>query len=503
MISTYKIVVSDPTLALIETVAQQIYSYNTSDNELLSLSRDLLTTTYRYYSTSLFIEPENTTGTSVLSITNQKYLLSNLTSGEITLNNVTISVSSLPVANTSVINLMITRYVGYSNYSDGIEINFALTDDYDEYNFVSGNYTPLTTFTSPIILTMPAYQYVDNYICAYLDSNNTFSIDGCQVLNITYNNATNTTLVTFEISHASLFTFLPGILGICGYDYAPFIILIIVFFIELFIMPCVLLSDNSQKYATQESSSSDQGLSKTIDNSPSNGSSPVSPTERPLTSLSYSIPEVEEFSNSSVENPEIADYTIEFVLKPFDSLEKKIAISPKSIWQNMLEGHLLFGLFIYRPIFSRFRRVLTLFSIIMLQLLLEGLLIKGVENYNKGTNMSTQHIFDNYIGDYFGYTVLAIAIAFPVEVFLIVAFSKDKEKHPVLFYFAIALAVLIIIGSFIGVFILTFKFCFEWAGYWAASFLWSVLIEIFFLQFMFMIVRYYIFRDKSSILARN
>lgn len=159
---------------------------------------------------------------------------------------------------------------------------------------------------------------------------------------------------------------------------------------------------------------------------------------------------------------------------------------------------MLFGLVIYRPVFSRFRRVITLFTILIFQLLLEGLLIKGLENYNTGVEKSTQRVFDDYVGNYFGYTILAITIAFPVEMFLMIAFSRRREEQPVLFYVALVTVIAITIGSFIGIFILAFKFCFEWSGYWAASFLWSILLEIFFLQFLYMVVRYFIFRDGKK-----
>jgi len=55
----------------------------------------------------------------------------------------------------------------------------------------------------------------------------------------------------------------------------------------------------------------------------------------------------------------------------------------------LLEGHLTFGLFFYRTHFIRWQRLFTLISVIIFELLIEGLLFYGFEPYNSGHVKST------------------------------------------------------------------------------------------------------------------
>jgi len=179
------------------------------------------------------------------------------------------------------------------------------------------------------------------------------------------------------------------------------------------------------------------------------------------------------------------------------SAEKSIKINaePKGELEELIEGHLTFGLIFYRPTFTRFARLFTLLTVLMFELLVEGLLFFGFENTNSGSVEASSTLFDDYEAKYFGYTILALAITIPVEIFLIIALSVDRSKAPALTAGAIAFGVLILIASIIGIVMLSFEFCYEWSGYWAISFLWGILIEVFAMQTFYMIVRYFLIQS--------
>jgi len=124
-------------------------------------------------------------------------------------------------------------------------------------------------------------------------------------------------------------------------------------------------------------------------------------------------------------------------------------------------------------------------------LLVEGLLFYGYETTSIGKQESTDLLFASYENMYFGYTVLALGIAIPVELFLTIALCVDKTKAPVLPAGAIAFGISILIAAIIGVVMLSFSFCHEWSGYWAVSFLWGLLLEVFVIQTFYMAMRYF------------
>lgn len=98
---------------------------------------------------------------------------------------------------------------------------------------------------------------------------------------------------------------------------------------------------------------------------------------------------------------------------------------------KLLEGHLTFGLYIYRKDFARWLRVLIISSVLVFQLLIEGLLFHASTDYNSGTeNTSTNSIFDDYKGEYFGYMFLALVISMPIEICMSIVLSMDRSKSP-------------------------------------------------------------------------
>ncbi|CAG9320578.1 unnamed protein product [Blepharisma stoltei] len=60
--------------------------------------------------------------------------------------------------------------------------------------------------------------------------------------------------------------------------------------------------------------------------------------------------------------------------------------------------------------------------------------------------------------------ILALAIAIPVEIFMIVAFSIDRTKAPQWSAAAVALGVAILVGSIVGIVMLSYDFCHKWSG---------------------------------------
>lgn len=369
----------------------------------------------------------------------------------------------------------------------GVIINFTY---YPEEN----NTDPITEFEDSILLYIQVTENATlEFECGYLDGGNIIT-DGCKILEIS-----DDLIATIEVNHLSVYIIIepePLSSSEDENDYAPFIILLIVFFIELISLPYAMMADNIYTKQLTSSINEDQGFTKTFEGNPA---SPAG-SERPLTSFASSLPDIEDISDDNIDQNKDSEFTIMFVLKPYGVSEKKI-LRVKGWFENMLEGHLLFGLIFYRPKFTRALRIITIFTTVILHLLLEGLFYYHSYDYESGKPRSTQNLFDTYEEDYFAFALVSLAIALPVEVFLIAVFSHERAKYVVLHLFALVLALLITIGSFIGVFILTFMFDFQWNGYWAVSFLWSILIELFFLQAIYMFTRYFIFREKEDIKA--
>ena len=418
-----------------------------------------------------------------------------------TYKDVAIDVGSLNASSSQQIGLLISIFPDLGNfslYSSGFEIRLSNDGNIVNEDFIFPTaFEYFTVFDPPILVQVPTKEQLStSYRCGTLVENDQVNFTGCDIVNAGVDN------VTLSISHTSLFIIvepeiLIGVEESCEVNYAPVSIMAVVGFIMVILIPIMILLDNNETLKEEENLFSDQGVSKTVEYSPH---SPSSYTERPLNSMSdMSIPDPEEISESIIENPNAADYTIEFKLRSIDEPIKKDK-KPKSCFSNMIEGHLLFGLYVYRPIFARVLRILVLGSTLILQLFLIGIFLfyryeTGDGEYDNTDEVSTQTLFDDYKDMYFGFCIVAVAIAIPYEVLLIFMFSQRWNKAALR---TIGIIFLIVVtgGSIAGIIILSIDFCFKWSGYWAISFLWSILIEVFFLQFIYMLVRYPFRREK-------
>ena len=403
--------------------------------------------------------------------------------------------------NKTQVGVMVTSFSDVGNFTkfgEAVEVKLTTEGYIVNDSFVAETDSTLT-LSNPLEITIKTSIPIDNstYTCGYWTSNGSFFTDSCTIMSTTENTA------KIQVTHFGLYgmkkTEFILLDSSCEVNHAPIIIMAVVGFIMMILIPLMIMLDSNYEIESLENSNSDHGISKTIEYSPR---SPASLTERPLVSLSdMSIPDVEEISESIIENPNAADYTIEFKLRSLDEVDQKVEKVKKSWFSRLIEGHLLFGLYVHRPVFLRAFRVITLFATLILQLFLEGIFLfyaYGTDNSEDVENdeTATQTLFDDYKGDYFGYCIVAIAIAIPFELLLIVLFSKSWNKA-VLRTVAIVLVVVVVGGSIAGIIILTLDFCFKWSGYWAISFLWSVLIEIFFLQVLYMFVRFPIKTDEK------
>ncbi|CAG9326216.1 unnamed protein product [Blepharisma stoltei] len=415
-------------------------------------------------------------------------------------------------------------------------------------------YTPFSSSEHPVTIELPINKNVSEGAtmgCLYYnETSKAWTEDGCKVLEI------NSESVIFEVYHFSMFklgeagsTISPPPIytppsSSCGDNYAPIYILVVTLFMLIILSPIMIWFDRAQKVDHDVQ----QTHKKVPMNSPTHVSRPtemaliniqseysspnitsreeevneseessgvIESREIDLTENSYAVPveqvelsrgeeevvEPEEmssdFDNSGgiVESQEIDLTENSFAFQVAGVVEKPQAQTveaTKTELQALFEGHLTFGIIYYRPIFSRWTRLFTLITILLFELLLEGLLLFGFEDINSGSEESTETLFADYQAKFFGYTILALAIAIPIEILLIIAFSIDRNKAPYWPAFATALGTALIIGSIIGIVMLSYTFCHEWSGYWAICFLWGILIEIFVMQTIYMTARYFI-----------
>ena len=375
--------------------------------------------------------------------------------------------SSLPFNSTSIINLYLYMFFATGNYSDIISITFTNSGEYSNsyLNFTQEKIINLTNLPIPIISTIIYYKRVKNaWACAYLDLNIWYS-DGCEIL------SNDSKSLTFSANHTSLFSAfdilevkLPPPIYIdssnnCGSTYNGIWIIIVITFLLIILLPLLYFADNSDR----------NDLKKYQDVKKEEHSEEVG-------SPSYS----EDVASNNLSS----DYAIQY--KP------KVLRPKKSKCSIFLESHLLFGIFIFREEFNRVLRILTIYSTLCFQLLLEGLLMYGFEKTNSGQSSNAQQYFNDYKNNYFGYTIFAIIISLVLEISLIILFSMKGKMRNFGIFTGIILLLLSIIGDIIGIAIMSVKFCPNWSGYWAISFIWSTIVEIFFIQSIYMIIRFWI-----------
>ncbi|CAG9324923.1 unnamed protein product [Blepharisma stoltei] len=443
-------------------------------------------------------------------------------------NNRTISMpAKLSYSDTDVMNIKLHYFNALNDYSDLVMLSFAQSGTYENLKLETTNetYVPFSTTDYPVILEMPISQNITegyDWTCLfYNETSKAWLHDGCTVTEIKNDS------VVFEVYHFSMFKLgqaepqappnsYPQPSGpSCGDNYAPLYILVVVLFISMILAPIMIIYDRFEKAGkTVEATPRPVHVPRPTERalmSPSTDSVETAPRSarhffpgpQPTDSIELAegeeIVEESEQRSSDYDSNEIVDsVSIDLTENSYaqpvaaETKVEKPEDESKTELAELIEGHLIVGLVYYRSNFSRWARLFTLTTIIIFELLLEGLLLFGFENTDSGSSASTETLFNDYEAKYFGYTILALAIAIPIEIFMVIALSIDRTKAPAWTAAAVALGITIIIGSIIGIVMLSFSFCFEWSGYWAVCFLYGILIQIFIFETFYMIVRYFI-----------
>eukprot|EP00358_Blepharisma_japonicum_P006710 CAMPEP_0202940370 /NCGR_PEP_ID=MMETSP1395-20130829/486_1 /ASSEMBLY_ACC=CAM_ASM_000871 /TAXON_ID=5961 /ORGANISM="Blepharisma japonicum, Strain Stock R1072" /LENGTH=1151 /DNA_ID=CAMNT_0049634821 /DNA_START=1761 /DNA_END=5216 /DNA_ORIENTATION=- len=454
---------------------------------------------------------QNTDNTMIYKDRNFKAEMQNATK-EYSKSRVLTYPSTLEFDDESIMNMRANFYTGYTDdlFSDMAIFSFGNSGTYKDYTLTATDesYVPYSSSDYPFLIELPYYKNISDGMawgCQYYnETTSNWTDSNCKIAEV--NSTTQT--ITFKVYHFSMYRlteinpsenpppYVPTTSSSCDDNYAPIYILVVTLFIGLILAPIMVIIDRISH------PSAAQALDKNVPhNSPSHS---PRPTERGLMRHDISVHasqgeesvesgELGSSDDEVVESQEI-DLTensiVQQVAGPAD--DEKPEADVKYELQELIEGHLTFGLFYYRPTFTRIARLFTLVVAIIFELLLEGLFYFGSEDINSGSEAATQILFDNYEGNYFGYMILALAITIPVEIFMIVAFSIDRTKAPQWSAAAVTLGFAILIGSIIGIVMLSYDFCHKWSGYWAVSFLWGILIEIFIMETIYMIVRYFI-----------
>jgi len=173
-----------------------------------------------------------------------------------------------------------------------------------------------------------------------------------------------------------------------------------------------------------------------------------------------------------------SDYAVQYKAKP-----KELR---KHWCKVLIEGHLVFGIWVFRTEFNRVLRLMTLFTVLIFQLLLEGLLMMGFETTDKGSSGTSTTYFNDYQDKYFGYTIFALFISLALEISLIILFSLKGKMRRFGQAAGYALIIISLLGSISGTIIMALQFCPNWSGYWGISFLFGTIVEVIITQTLIM-----------------
>ncbi|CAG9320600.1 unnamed protein product [Blepharisma stoltei] len=422
---------------------------------------------------------------------------------------------SLDYSPTDIMNMRACFYHGFTNDLSGVAIfSFGQSGTYENYVLSQSpeSYVPFSTPDSPFIIELPFSQNISEgakWGCVYYNETSfKWTESDCEIVSVNYDAKT----VKFKVYHFSMYKLAeinpiippPNDLDTsssCGDNYAPIYILAVILFIGMILAPVMVAIDRNKPPSLLVDTSKE-----VLNNSPSH---------TPRLSPRHSEKEKsfqEEESAESIEptrldgetaKPRQVDLSRTVISEQVDGMTE-IEVPKKEANRNLqilIEGHLALGVLYHCPSFSRLARLFTFVVVVIFELLLEGLLYFGFEDTDSGSEKSTQTLFDDYEGKYFGCMILALSIAVPVEIFMVVAFSIDRAKISKWSASAIALGIAILIGSIIGIIILSIDFCHKWSGYWAVSFLWGILIEVFIFETIFMIVRYFLIKSYSRVIT--
>lgn len=373
--------------------------------------------------------------------------------------------SVLPFDSSDLINFYFTVYKNKANYSDYTEITFTKSGDINNSTLthIEEKTISLSKLAKPIIVTLKYRINVNNkWACAYLKDSEWLS-SGCTFLK------NDSGLIQFSTNHTSLFSvfdtsevklppvqYIPTSSG-CGKNLNGIWILVVITFLFIIFLPIIWWADKYDKKELASNNAYDNV--KKSDSEPSVGSP----------SFSEEMP-----SNNNLSS----DYAVQYKPKP-----KEIR---KHWCKVLIEGHLLFGILVYRTEFNRVLRLMTLCTVLIFELLLEGLLMMGFETTDEGSSGSAETYFNDYKDKFFGYTIFALVINLALEISLVILFSLKGKMRRFGLAAGYALIIICLIGSIAGIIIMALKFCPNWSGYWGISFLFGTIVEVILVQTMIM-----------------
>ncbi|CAG9335115.1 unnamed protein product [Blepharisma stoltei] len=436
--------------------------------------------------------------------------------------------NKIPIDETEVTNFKANTYNITDGYAPWFSVSYTTSGRYQDYQYTATDeqYQSFNDDRYPVTVTIPYYKNATRGLsCVYYDTTtSTWDVNGCIIT------SQGVGTITVSVTHFSLFKlseteFVPYIPPTytpeCGDNLTPTIIMIVSFFIGFLLMIIAVFVDKSHYKVSVKG---DKKVTPVPECANNPGERPMKVDEmekedvEPLkvealseqseafTKVKMNIvqtdevksgPEktqLEENGGREVNNLDPSGHTKKGSEVEFYPKELYIDYRAKGNFHMLLEGHLTFGLVYYRKKLPRWRRAFILLTVIIFELLVEGCLFSGFEDTDKGREMSTQSIFDNYEGNYFGYTVLAVLIGVHLECAMIAFMETGRILMNI---FALLLGIAVLIGSVIGIVILNVDFCHNLSGYWAESFLWGILMEIFIVQIFYMLIRYIALRIKS------
>ncbi|CAG9312681.1 unnamed protein product [Blepharisma stoltei] len=455
--------------------------------------------------------------------------------------------TNLSYADTDVMNIKLHYYNLSDESSDIVMMSFANSGSYVNYELQTSTetYVPFSTSDYPFVLELPINKDLGRHYAwgclFYNETSKTWVEDGCEISEIKNNS------IVFEVYHFSMFKLTQTEVVIpnkpssssCDDNYAPIYILVVTLFVSIIFAPILSFIDSKHQAKKvkpvlhdisfhPESPAHFLKKQEYVDTENKNEENVKAPNN-PAGSLALESIQDEQIIEP-IPNPPNVSVLVEKedgpstpktpndvkgvptkggVFTEFQSSDPVLSKAQpdeeevnkeefaETELQSLLEGHLLFGLIYFRNHFPRAIRLFILITVIVFELLLEGLLIYGFENISKGKSASTETLFNDYEAVYFGYTILALLIATPIELFMISAFAIDRSKAPMWSIAAVIVGISVLIGSIIGIVLLNIDFCFEWSGYWAISFLYGILVQVFVVETLYMIGRYFTVQFSS------
>lgn len=384
----------------------------------------------------------------------------------VTISNRNISLPSvMPFQSSDIVNLYIYLYKNKGNYTDIIDIYFTSTGTYSNatLNQTTEAIIPIKNLANPINSSLVYYKPVKNeWLCSYYMQNNWYL--GCNIISNSYQ------YISFNTNHLSIFAMydiydmvLPPpvynpVTVTCGSSYNAIWILIVVLFIFIITLPLLWLGDKATK----------ADLKKNYN------------TVKKEEKVENSIPSPS-FSEESSRNNMSYDYAIQYPAKSITSTSNRLLIC--------IESHLLFGICVPRTEFTRVLRFVTLLTVLVSQLTIEGLMFYGFETTSAGVSGSSYEYFSDYKTVYLGYMIFAVVVTGMLEVCLIILFSMKGKMRSFGVSAGVVLCVVINLAGIAGIIYMSVIFCPNWSGYWSISFLIGCAIEIFLIQLFYMVFR--------------